>query len=135
MSSSIALRRSPKPGALTAATWRVRSNPSAFLTVVVGSAQYHDRQERAVGLLTTRVASASPSTSSAMITSGRPPRATCSSHGRRSFIDESVDSAGTPLDRIVPMVSSLFAEIVPTWPIMLPLTGLDIFLSSPTMRS
>ena len=49
MSSSIALRRSPKPGALTAATLRPPRS-----------------------LLTTRVASASPSMSSAMISSGRP---------------------------------------------------------------
>ena len=49
MSSSIALRRSPKPGALTAATWSVPRS-----------------------LLTTSVASASPSMSSAMISSGRP---------------------------------------------------------------
>ena len=49
MSSSIALRRSPKPGALTAATLRPPRS-----------------------LLTTRVASASPSTSSAMISSGLP---------------------------------------------------------------
>jgi hypothetical protein len=49
MSSSIALRRSPKPGALTAATLRPPRS-----------------------LLTTRVASASPSTSSAMISSGGP---------------------------------------------------------------
>ena len=49
MSSSIALRRSPKPGALTAATLRVPRS-----------------------LLTTSVASASPSTSSAMISSGEP---------------------------------------------------------------
>ncbi len=47
MSSSMALRRSPKPGALTAATLRV---PRI--------------------LLTTRVARASPSTSSAMMRSG-----------------------------------------------------------------
>ncbi len=65
MSSSMALRRSPKPGALTAATCSVPRS-----------------------LLTTRVASASPSTSSAMMMSGRPPRATCSRRGRRSFIDE-----------------------------------------------
>jgi hypothetical protein len=49
MSSSMALRRSPKPGALTATTLKV---PRI--------------------LLTTRVASASPSTSSAMISSGLP---------------------------------------------------------------
>src|SRR6476660_1522494 len=47
MSSSIALRRSPKPGAFTAATF---SPPRS--------------------LLTTSVAKASPSTSSAMMTSG-----------------------------------------------------------------
>ena len=49
MSSSMALRRSPKPGALTAATFKPPRS-----------------------LLTTRVASASPSTSSAMISSGLP---------------------------------------------------------------
>ena len=49
MSSSMALRRSPKPGALTAATFRPPRS-----------------------LLTTRVARASPSISSAMISSGRP---------------------------------------------------------------
>jgi hypothetical protein len=49
MSSSMALRRSPKPGALTAQICRVPRS-----------------------LLTTRVASASPSTSSAMMRSGRP---------------------------------------------------------------
>ena len=49
MSSSIALRRSPKPGALTASTLIVPRS-----------------------LLTTRVGSASPSTSSAMMSSGRP---------------------------------------------------------------
>ena len=49
MSSSIALRRSPKPGALTAATLRPPRS-----------------------LLTTSVASASPSTSSATMSSGRP---------------------------------------------------------------
>ena len=48
MSRSISLRRSPKPGALTASTLSVPRS-----------------------LLTTRVASASPSTSSAMITNGR----------------------------------------------------------------
>ena len=64
MSSSIALRRSPKPGALTAAACSVPRS-----------------------LLTTRVASASPSMSSAMMSSGRPRRATCSSTGRRSFIE------------------------------------------------
>ena len=65
MSWSIALRRSPKPGALTAATLSVPRS-----------------------LLTTSVASASPSTSSAMISSGLPVCATFSSTGRRSFIDE-----------------------------------------------
>jgi hypothetical protein len=49
MSCSMALRRSPKPGALTAATLRPPRS-----------------------LLTTRVARASPSTSSAMISSGLP---------------------------------------------------------------
>src|SRR5213076_3340676 len=63
MSSSISLRRSPKPGALTAQVWSVPRS-----------------------LLTTSVASASPSTSSAMISSGLPARATCSSSGSMSFI-------------------------------------------------
>src|SRR5438105_4097712 len=49
MSSSIRLRRSPKPGALTATAWNVPRS-----------------------LLTTIVASDSPSTSSATISSGRP---------------------------------------------------------------
>ena len=31
---------------------------------------------------------------------------------------------------ILPIVASLLAEIVPTWAIMLPLTGFDSFLSS-----
>ena len=31
---------------------------------------------------------------------------------------------------ISPIVASLFAEIVPTWAIILPLTGLESFLSS-----
>ena len=61
MSSSMALRRSPKPGARTAATW---STPRV--------------------LLTTRVARASPSTSSARITRGLPLRETASSTGTRS---------------------------------------------------
>src|SRR5690606_8318432 len=52
------LRRSPKPGAFTAATFSVPRS-----------------------LFTTRVASASPSTSSAIMRSGRPERATCSSTG------------------------------------------------------
>ncbi len=63
MSSSIALRRSPKPGAFTATAFRVPRS-----------------------LLTTRVASASPSTSSAMMRNGLPARATCSSSGSMSFI-------------------------------------------------
>ncbi len=58
MSSSMALRRSPKPGALTAATF---SPPRS--------------------LFTTRVASASPSISSAMIKSGRAVWTTSSSSG------------------------------------------------------
>ncbi|CFP67311.1 Uncharacterised protein [Bordetella pertussis] len=61
MSSSMALRRSPKPGALTAVVFRMPRM-----------------------LFTTRVASASPSTSSAMISSGRLDLATCSSTGSRS---------------------------------------------------
>src|SRR6266545_3665919 len=62
MSSSIALRRSPKPGALTAQTCSVPRS-----------------------LLTTSVASASPSTSSAMTSSGLPCLATCSRSGNRSL--------------------------------------------------
>ncbi len=65
MSWSMALRRSPNPGALTAATFKA---PRI--------------------LLTTKVASASPSTSSAMISNGRPPCAVCSSTGKRSFMLE-----------------------------------------------
>ena len=65
MSWSIALRRSPKPGALTATDLNV---PRI--------------------LLTTSVARASPSTSSAMITSGRPPCMTFSSTGTRSRTEE-----------------------------------------------
>ena len=61
MSPSMALRRSPKPGALTAQTL---STPRS--------------------LLTTRTASASLSTSSAMISSGLPAWATFSSSGSRS---------------------------------------------------
>jgi hypothetical protein len=61
MSWSIALRRSPKPGALTEADLKV---PRI--------------------LLTTRVASASPSTSSAMIRSGLPDCMTFSSTGSMS---------------------------------------------------
>ena len=65
MSSSMALRRSPKPGALTAQTWSVPRS-----------------------LFTTRVARASPSMSSAMMRSCLPCLAVCSSTGRRSFIEE-----------------------------------------------
>ena len=61
MSSSIALRRSPKPGAFTAQVLRMPRM-----------------------LFTTSVASASPSTSSAMISSGLPAFATCSSTGSSS---------------------------------------------------
>src|ERR1700693_1876405 len=60
MSSRMALRRSPKPGALTAATLRPPRS-----------------------LLTTRVASASPSTSSAMMTSGLALCTTAFKRGRR----------------------------------------------------
>ena len=62
MSPSMALRRSPKPGALTATDLKV---PRI--------------------LLTTRVARASPSTSSAMISSGLPDCMTFSSSGSRSL--------------------------------------------------
>ncbi len=65
MSSSIALRRSPNPGAFTAATFSVPRS-----------------------LFTTSVASASPSTSSAMTSIGLPVWATFSRTGRRSFIEE-----------------------------------------------
>ena len=61
MSSRIAFRRSPKPGALTAQTWNVPRS-----------------------LFTTSVASASPSTSSAMIMSGRPDFATAWRSGSMS---------------------------------------------------
>src|SRR5882762_8233991 len=64
ISSSIALRRSPKPGALTARVLRMPRK-----------------------LLTTSVASASPSTSSAMSSSGLPALATCSRIGSRSRIE------------------------------------------------
>ncbi len=66
MSCSIALRRSPKPGAFTAATLRPPRS-----------------------LLTTSVASASPSTSSAMISSGLPVCTTASSSGSSSCRPES----------------------------------------------
>ena len=65
MSASISLRRSPKPGALTAAHFRVPRS-----------------------LLTTRVARASPSTSSARIRNGLPACTIFSSTGRMSFIAE-----------------------------------------------
>ena len=61
MSSSIRLRRSPKPGALTATPVKVPRS-----------------------LLTTSVARDSPSTSSAMMTSGLPPCIVCSRIGRMS---------------------------------------------------
>ena len=64
-SSSIALRRSPNPGAFTPQTLSVPRS-----------------------LLTTSVASASPSTSSAMISRGLPVCATFSRMGSRSFIEE-----------------------------------------------
>src|SRR5262249_1930218 len=67
MSCSMALRRSPKPGALTAATFKPPRS-----------------------LLTTSVASASPSTSSAMISSGLPDWTTASSSGRRACRGEAV---------------------------------------------
>ncbi len=66
MSSSIRLRRSPKPGAFTATAWKVPRS-----------------------LLTTIVASDSPSTSSATIRSGLPFWITCSSSGSRSLIPPS----------------------------------------------
>ena len=61
MSSSMAFRRSPNPGALTAVTFSVPRS-----------------------LFTTRVASASPSMSSAMIRQGLPCSATLLSTGTRS---------------------------------------------------
>ena len=63
ISSSIALRRSPKPGAFTAQTLSVPRS-----------------------LLTTSVARASPSTSSEITSSGLPARAICSRIGSRSFM-------------------------------------------------
>ena len=65
MSASIALRRSPNPGAFTAATGR---SPRI--------------------LFTTSVDSASPSTSSATTSSGFLDWAICSSSGRKSAIEE-----------------------------------------------
>ena len=70
MSCSMALRRSPKPGALTATDWKV---PRI--------------------LLTTRVDRASPSTSSAMISSGLPDCMTFSSSGSRSLTAEILELA------------------------------------------
>src|ERR671939_457339 len=75
MSSSMALRRSPKPGAFTATVFRMPRM-----------------------LLTTRVASASPSTSSATMRSGLPALATCSSTGRRSRMFEIVREARAVFD-------------------------------------
>ena len=63
ISSNIALRRSPKPGALTAQVFKI---PRI--------------------LFTTKVAKASPSTSSAIINSGRLDLATCSKTGNKSRI-------------------------------------------------
>ena len=74
MSSSIALRRSPKPGAFTAATFRPPRS-----------------------LLTTRVARASPSMSSAMISRGlpaeQPPQgwAAAPAAMRASSVDQDID--------------------------------------------
>ena len=65
MSCSMAFLRSPKPGAFTDATFSVPRS-----------------------LLTTSVASASPSTSSAITRSGLPIWATFSRIGRRSFIED-----------------------------------------------
>ncbi|SGA32435.1 Uncharacterised protein [Chlamydia abortus] len=65
MSSNIAFLLSPNPGALTAHTL----NPAR-------------------SLLTTKVAKASPSISSAIINRGRPDSATCCKTGRKSLIPE-----------------------------------------------
>ena len=65
MSSNISLRRSPNPGALTAATFKAP-----------------------LKRLTTRVVNASPSISSAMINKGRPDCAVASKIGRISFKEE-----------------------------------------------
>ena len=65
MSSNIAFLLSPKPGAFTAA---ILSDP--------------------LNLLTTKVANASPSTSSAIINKGFPDCATGSNTGSKSFIAE-----------------------------------------------
>ena len=63
ISSSISFLLSPKPGALTAATFK-----------------------EPLILLTTRVDNASPSTSSAIIIKGLPSFAVCSNIGNKSFI-------------------------------------------------
>ncbi len=65
ISSSIAFLLSPNPGALTADTFKAP-----------------------LILLTTKVDSASPSTSSAIITKGLPAFAVCSNIGNKSFIAE-----------------------------------------------
>ena len=65
ISLSISLRRSPKPGALT-----------------------HTQVKLPRRRLTSRVASASPSTSSAMMTSFLPVLTICSSRGRISWMEE-----------------------------------------------
>ena len=70
MSWSMALRRSPKPGALTATERKVP-----------------------LILLTTRVDSASPSTSSAMISSGLPDCMTFSRSGSRSLTVDTLELA------------------------------------------
>ena len=70
MSPSMALRRSPKPGALTATDLKV---PRI--------------------LLTTRVDRASPSTSSEMMSSGLPDCMTFSSSGSRSLIEPILEFA------------------------------------------
>ncbi|MNN47685.1 hypothetical protein D3C81_1621180 [compost metagenome] len=89
MSCSMALRRSPKPGALTAATLTMPRM-----------------------LLTTRVARASPSTSSATISSGRPALATASSTGSISRMLEiflSTSSSSGPSSSAT-MVSGLLTK-------------------------
>ena len=87
ISSSISLRRSPKPGALTAAIFSVPRS-----------------------LFTTRAASASPSTSSAMITNARPFCAAGSNTPMISFIVETFLS----VIRIngFSMTASIFSESV-----------------------
>src|SRR3954467_4870749 len=93
MSSSIALRRSPKPGALTATTFRMPRM-----------------------VLTTSVASASPSTSSATISSGRPDLATCSSVGSRSrmlliFLKQQHERVVERSDLLVGVVDEVGREV------------------------